>query len=310
MRIDNMGKIDRLYAITIYLLNVGKATAAELSRKFEVSVRTVQRDIDSLCQAGIPIVAETGANGGYYIAKNFRMDAHMATNEDYTFIITALKGLSSAMNSSKIDATLEKITSLTETSDSGIILDFSALNEGDSQLMQIFQDAIRKKRPVSFEYTNSDNITRLHTIEPIAVVYRWYAWYLLAYSIVKNDYRIYKLIRMRNAKIVDAVFTKEHKNAEIILRDKDKQMPQKLTEITVRCKSEARSKAIEYLNGKIICEYDNGDCDMTLNVIENEHFWFGTLLSLGDCIEIITPEHIRHRILEASKKIVKLYQKL
>lgn len=122
---------------------------------------------------------------------------------------------------------------------------------------------------------------KLHTVEPIAVVYRWYAWYLLAYSTVKNDYRTYKLIRMRNAEIVDAVFTKEHKNAEIILRDNDKQMPQKLTEITVRCKSEARSKAIEYLNGKIICEYDNGDCDMTLNVIENEHFWFGTLLSLG-----------------------------
>jgi predicted DNA-binding transcriptional regulator YafY len=214
------------------------------------------------------------------------------------------------MNSSKIDATLEKIASLTKSSDSGIILDFSALNEGDSQLMQILQDAIRTKHPVSFEYTNVDNMTRLHTVEPIAVVYRWYAWYLLAYSTVKNDYRTYKLIRMRNAEIVDAVFTKEHKNAEIILRDKDKQMPQKHTEITVRCKSEARSKAIEYLNGEIICEYDNGDCDMTLYVIENEHFWFGTLLSLGDGIEIIAPEHIRHRVLEAAKKIISLYQKL
>lgn len=81
---------------------------------------------------------------------------------------------------------------------------------------------------------------------------------------MKNDYRTYKLIRMRNTEIVDAAFTKEHKNAEIILRDNDKQMPQKPTEITTRCKSEARSKAVEYLNGKIICEYDNSDCDMTL----------------------------------------------
>ena len=305
-----MGKIERLYAITVYLLNIGKATASELSRKFEVSVRTVQRDIDSLCQAGIPIIAETGANGGYYLAENFRMDAHMATNEDYTFILTALKGFSSAMNSSKIDATIEKIASLTKTPDSGIILDFSTLREGDNQLMHILQDAIHTKRPVSFEYTNADNMTRLHTVEPIAVVYRWYAWYLLAYSTVKNDYRTYKLIRMRNAEIVDAVFTKEHKNAEIILRDNDKQTPQKLTEITVRCKSEARSRVIEYLNGKTICEYENGDCDMTLYVIENEHFWFGTLLSLGDWIEITAPEHIRHRVLEASKKIVSLYQKL
>jgi anti-anti-sigma regulatory factor len=69
------------------------------------------------------------------------MDAHMATNEDYTFILTTLKGFSSAMNSSKIDATLEKIASLTKNSDSGIILDFSVLHEGDSQIMQILQDA-------------------------------------------------------------------------------------------------------------------------------------------------------------------------
>lgn len=273
-----MGKIDRLYAITVYLLNNGKATATELSRKFEVSVRTVQRDIDSLCQAGIPIVAETGASGGYYLAESFRMDAHTATNEDYAFILTALKGFSSVMNSSKIDATLEKVASLTKTPNDGIILDFSVLREGDSQLMQILQDAVRTKRPVSFEYTNSDNITRKHTVEPIAVVYRWYAWYLLAYSTVKNDYRTYKLIRMRNAEIVDVAFTKEHENAEVILKDNEKKRPQMCTQITVRCKLEARAKAVEYLNGEISYEYENGECDMTLHVIENEHLWFGTML--------------------------------
>lgn len=84
--------------------------------------------------------------------------------------------------------------------DNTIILDFSVLREGDNQLLQILQDAIHTKHPVSFEYTNTDNITRIHTVEPIAVVYRWYSWYLLAYSVVKNDYRTYKLIRMRNAK--------------------------------------------------------------------------------------------------------------
>jgi len=307
---DNVGKVDRLYAITVYLLNNGKATARELSKKFEVSIRTIQRDIESLCQAGIPLVAETGANGGYYLAENFRMDAHTATNEDYSFILTSLKGFYSAMKSPKIIATLEKVASLTKNPDNAIILDFSVLREGDNQLLQILQDAIQTKRPVSFEYTNTDNITRIHIVEPIAIVYRWYAWYLLAYSTVKNDYRTYKLIRMRSAKIIDAAFTMKHKNAEEILHDIDNKMPRKHTEITVHVKSEARAKAIEYLNGKIIYEYDNNDCDMTLYVIENEHLWFGMLLSLGDGIEIKAPEHIRNRVLESAKKIVSLYQKL
>lgn len=305
-----MGKVDRLYAITTYLLNNGKTASRELSQKFEVSVRTIQRDIDLLCQAGIPIVAKTGINGGYYLQENFRMDAHMVSNEDYSFILTSLKGFYSAMKSPKIISTLEKVASLTKKPDSTIILDFSILREGDNQLLQILQDAIHTKHPVSFEYTNADNITRMHTVEPIAVIYRWYAWYLLAYSVVKNDYRTYKLIRMRNAKIIDIAFTKEHKNAEEILHDIDNQMPRKLTEITAYVKSEARAKTVEYLNGIITCEYDNNDCDMILYVVENEHLWFGTILSLGDGIEIKAPEHIRNRVLESAKKIVELYQKL
>lgn len=70
-------------------MNNGKTSARKLSEKFEVSVRTIQRDIDSLCQAGVPIVAETGINGGYYIEENFRMDAHTVSNEDYSFILTS-----------------------------------------------------------------------------------------------------------------------------------------------------------------------------------------------------------------------------
>lgn len=302
-----MGKIDRLYAITMYLLNNGKATARELSIKFEVTVRTIQRDIDSICQAGIPVVAETGVNGGYYISENWRMDAHTATTEDYSNILTALKGYYSAMNSSKINGTIEKITSLIKNPNDEIILDFSVLREGDNQLMQILQNAIKTKHLISFEYTNTDSITRIHTVEPIAMIYRWYAWYLLAYSTVKYDYRTYKLIRMRDAKIVDVLITNVHKSAEEILRDNDKKIPQKHTEITVHCKSKVRAKAFEYLNGKITNEYDNGDCDMTLYVIENEHLWFGMLLSLGDGIEIIAPEHIRNLILETAKRIVSLY---
>ncbi len=305
-----MGKIDRLYAITVYLLNNGKATARELSEKFEVAVRTIQRDIDAICQAGIPVVAETGIKGGYYLAENFRMDAHTATNEDYAFILTALKGLNSALDNPKLHATMEKVASLTKEPNNGIILDLSVLREGDNQLLHILREAIRTRHRVSFEYTNADSITRLHTVEPIGLVYRWYAWYLLAYSKVKKDYRTYKLIRMRKAKITDEVITKAHKSSEEILRDIEKNLPNKPAEITVHCKAEARARALEYLNGKITCEYENGDCDMTLYVIENEQVWFGMLLSLGDGIEVKEPEHIRKRLLETAKKIASLYQKL
>lgn len=265
-------KIDRLYAITVYLLNHGKTSASGLAGKFEVSVRTIQRDIDALCRAGIPIVAETGASGGYYLSETFHMDRHTATQEDYSFILTALKGFSSAMGNPQIDATLEKVSSLTRNQDDSIILDFSVLREGDEILLKTLRTAIRDKHPVSFTYTNSENVTRIHTVEPIAVIYRWYAWYLLAYSTVKKDYRTYKLIRMSDAVISDMPFTAQHASPEEILRESDRKSPQPSTEVIVRCKSEAKSRAIEYLNGKILRTYENGDCEMLLEVMEKNIF--------------------------------------
>lgn len=301
-------RTDRLYAITVFLLNHGKTSASELAKKFEVSVRTIQRDIDSLCEAGIPIAAETGATGGYYLTDSFRMDAQTATEEEYSYILTALKGYSTAMGSPRIDSAIEKIASLAKQKDDSVVLDFSVLREVDNSLMQALQEAIRRKKAVRFNYTNAENIVRTHTVEPIAVVYRWYAWYLLAYSTVKGDYRTYKLVRMNGLEITEADFSKEHDSTDKVLKESSKSNAQETIEIKICCKPEARAKAIEYLNGKITAEYNNGECDMSLYVIETEHLWFGTILSLGDGVVIKEPEHIRQRILDAAEKIVALYK--
>ncbi|MBP1755092.1 MAG: hypothetical protein H6Q59_1490 [Firmicutes bacterium] len=214
-------KLDRLYAITIYLLNHGKTSANELARHFEVSQRTIQRDIDALCQAGIPVVALTGTNGGYEILDTFRMGQHAATEEDYTHILTALKGLATAIHDPKVNATVEKFSSLIKEGSHGVILDFSILREGDERILQLLKSAVQSKLVVRFSYTNADNETRTHMVEPIAVIYRWYAWYLLAYSTVKEDYRFYKLVRIQNLERTDIPFSKEHEDADQILRRND-----------------------------------------------------------------------------------------
>ena len=93
-------KTDRLYAITVYLLNHGKTPAEVLARLFEVSVRTIRRDVDALCRSGIPVVAEPGAGGGYSLSEPFKLNAQAMNDADYTFILTALHGLSTSVSSS------------------------------------------------------------------------------------------------------------------------------------------------------------------------------------------------------------------
>lgn len=301
-------KIERLYAITVYLLNHGKTSASELAKYFEVSVRTIQRDMDALCLAGIPIVATAGAVGGYYISEHFKLDKQFATSDDYSYILTALQGLASAVNDQKVEQILEKISSVSNGNDNGIILDFSILHEGDESKLEMLQSAVIKKCVVSFIYTNNDNETRIHNVEPIAVIYRWFAWYLLAYSRIKDDYRTYKLVRMNDLRITDEPFMKEHAPASDILREADKTNSRRYIELTVRCAKAARPRVIEYLKGTVTTELPNGDTMMKLTVVENEQLWIGTLLSLGDSVEVIEPIEIRERLLSNAEKIISLYK--
>ena len=300
-------KRDRLYGITLHLLNHGKTSAAYLAKKFEVSTRTIQRDMDALCRAGVPVAAETGAAGGYYLKENFRMDAQTATRSDYSHMLTALKGYSTALDNPETAELMEKLAALAHNEDSGIILDFSVLREVDNRLIQTLKTAISRKLALRLGYTNAENLSREHVVEPVALVYQWYAWYLLAYSREKLDYRLYKLARMAGAELTGQEFTRTHAPAETILRENRRRAPRAVTEISVRCRPDARAKAIEYLNGTIVAEYPDGECDMTLRVIESEHLWLGTLLALGDGVKVMAPEHIRRRLIQAAGDILSMY---
>ena len=106
---------------------------------------------------------------------------------------------------------------------------------------------------------------------------------------------------------LDAITVKQrYESAEVLLHENDRHTPP-CTEVTVLCKAKARAKAGEYLNGVVTRELDGGDCEMLLYVVEREHLWFGTLLSLGDDIEVLSPVYLRRRIAAAAKKITALY---
>lgn len=301
-------KIERLYAITVYLLNHGRTSAGELAKYFEVSLRTIQRDMDSLCIAGIPVISTAGAAGGYEILEAFKLDKEFATPDDYSYILTALQGLVSATANRKAKHTLEKISNMSKSNDNGLILDFSVLREGDQSALQMLQTAVIEKRAVRFTYTNNNHETRTHAVEPIAVLYRWYAWYLLAYTNVKNDYRTYKLVRMSHLQITDTPFANDHEPAEVILKKTDQTDSRQYTEVLIKCSESVKARAMEYLKGMVMEEFTNGDVLMKVMVVENEHFWLGTLLSFGDRVEVITPENIRKRVIQSAKNIVSLYK--
>lgn len=305
-------KTDRLYALTLYLLNQGKSSASELAKHFEVSVRTIQRDIDALCRAGIPICAFTGTNGGYEILKDFKMNNQLASEDEYAYITTAINGLKTVTNNPVADDIYEKITVISKNRNTGMILDFSVLREGDEKLLQMLQSAVKSKQVVKFSYTNNSGETREHCVEPIAVIYKWYAWYMLAYNPAKQDYRTYKLVRMEDVYTTEDKFSKEHMSAEEILNNCNSSYQGKdiSTRVRMRCRGNAIHRIKEYLNGQLVESLEDGTAIMEIHVVENEQWWIGVVLSQGNEVEVIEPEHIKERIISSAKDILFLYKKL
>lgn len=129
-------KIERLLLIIIYLLNHKRVSAKTLSNQFDVSVRTIQRDIDTLTLAGFPIISFVGIDGGYEIDEQYKMHIQLADDQDYEIILSALKGFNTAFENKKIEKTLNKVKLLNHVSQEHIILDFSVLKE-KNQLIRI-----------------------------------------------------------------------------------------------------------------------------------------------------------------------------
>ncbi len=305
-------KTDRLYAITLYLLNHGKTSATELAKHFEVSVRTIQRDMDALCQAGIPIYALAGSNGGYEIADTFQMNNQLMSKEEFSYIATALHGLKTVTNSKHAGEIFEKISAISKTKDMGMILDFSVLREGDEKLLQMLQSAVANKQALKISYTNNNGETREHNVEPIAVIYKWYSWYLLAYSREKGDYRNYKLVRMNEVQITGEGFLAEHGTVESILAKCDSAYQKNIstTRVLLQCRNHTTHRIREYLNGKIVRTCEDGSDIVEIHIVENEQWWIGVVLSLGANVKVLEPEHIKRRIVNAARELLFLYEEL
>jgi predicted DNA-binding transcriptional regulator YafY len=305
-------KTDRLLSIVIYLLNHDTVSAAKLAERFEVSKRTILRDIEQISLAGIPIRSLTGANGGYSIMDGYKLDGRIINAEEQASIITALKGFLSSYNDKRYNQALEKISSIMPKQQSQhIFLDFGASGENSEiqAKLKMLEKAMQGKKAVHISYVNALGGASSRLVEPIALNYRWYAWYLLAYCQTKQDYRIFKLARISGLESTNATFTKCHGDPAVLLEQAFQGSGRKVLEITLLCKAEIKVQICEYLGGTVTETLENGDFIMRMCSLEDERMWFAMLLSFGDKVTVIEPEELKTRIIETAKNILSLYKK-
>ena len=301
-------KIDRLLAITMYLLNRETVSAAALAERFEVSKRTIQRDIEVLNQAGIPIVSTLGTNGGYEIMDGFKLTKQIAGMDDYINIIAALKGLSSAYDNDKINRTLEKALTAMPGKEQRVFVDFTVAREHPrvNETLRAIEAAIHDQTTLQIEYAGTEGQSSVRTVEPLALSYRWYAWYLFAYCRDRQDYRLFKLPRILSCRPLKSSFSKKHGNIEELMETHSSQDKRQWYRIRLLCRKEVRPQALEYLGNNIIEEQANGDFILE-NHLPFERMWFSLLLGFGDQVKVLEPEDLKIMLKEQAEKILSLY---
>ena len=303
-------KIDRLLALTIYLLNRDIVTGKELSEKFEVSERTIQRDIESMNMAGIPIHSIKGVGGGYQIMDTFKLSQTPASREDVRNIITALNGLKTALADKKLDATIEKMKSIALSDENKISLDFGIVHENKKvgiYLKQISK-AINNHKAVSIKYVNADGIVSKRIVEPLLLKFKWYAWYLAAFCLEKQDYRLFKLNRISELTELKQECNGMHSADEKLFEDLISADSRQYIDIKLLCKRNAEFVIQEYMPNCEITEIDGQSFYCTMHVPQNERFWYGVVLSLGDDVEILEPESLKKRVYMNAKRMINLYK--
>lgn len=200
-------KDNRLFRMLYYILKKGKVTARELAERFEVSIRTIYRDIDSLSSAGIPIYAIQGKGGGIEIADEFVLSKSLLTEDEKEQIMTALYGLEN-VNKSYENELLIKLSALFKIKNTNWIeVDFNSWqnNKIYEKIFNEIKSAILSKNILEFSYFGSNEET-YRKVKPVRLLFKGQDRYLYAFCLLRDDFRYFKLSRIKKLKTLPVIF--------------------------------------------------------------------------------------------------------
>ena len=297
-------KIDRLIGILSVLLQEEKTTAPELAERFEVSRRTINRDIEDLCKAGIPIQTAQGTGGGISIMNGYRMDRTILTSKDMQMILAGLRSLDSVSGSSYYGQLMEKIQAGSSEFVSGrdsILIDLSSwYKDSLAPKIETIQDAIEERHLIRFRYYAPSGEGE-RTVEPYYLVFQWSSWYLWGWCLKRKDFRLFKLNRMDRVQKTGKSF----ECREVTLPDLSNE---KVFSGGIKVKAlfepDQKWRLVEEFGPSCFAENDDGRLLFSADYTDMENLitW---ILTFGDKAEVLEPKEVREKIratIEAMRK--------
>lgn len=302
-------KINRLTEIILILLNKKIVTAKELSDKFQVSTRTIYRDIETLSLSGVPVYMSKGKNGGISLLEDFCINKTLLSKNDKESITLALKALST-IEYPDINSVINKVGFVKGTNDNDNWIDIDLSKWGnktyEDDKFDKIKYAILNSKLVEFSYINSLANQSKRIIEPIKLIYKGQSWYLYGYCTLKKDFRLFRISRIKNFDVKKAYFTKTYFEKQGINKEEKKVF--NTVKVKLEVKKEALYRVFDDFSEESIIENKDGTYQVTIEFPENE-WLYGYILSFGPYAKVMEPLHIKNIVLEKIKETLNMYNK-
>ena len=295
-------KDNRLFRILYYILEKEKVTANELADKFEVSVRTIYRDIDSISSVGVPIFTTQGKGGGIKIDNEYILSKSLFDANEKEQIIAALQGLEKTNKVYKSEL-ITKLSALFKIKNSNWIeIDFTSWGSNNTyqDLFNTLKIAIINKNIISFSYNSSKAEKINRRVKPIRLLFKEQDWYLYAFCLLRNDFRYFKLSRIKDLEVLAINYKDNFEN--IVLKREIKYE----NTVNIKLKFNKSVAFRVYDEFKAIVEDKKGNLYVEMK-IPNNYKLYNYIFSFGANVEILEPKEIRNQFKNMINKIAKKY---
>ncbi|MDT1958189.1 YafY family transcriptional regulator [Carnobacterium divergens] len=308
-------KVERLISIIMVLLDKERISAQTLADRFEVSLRTIYRDIDAINMAGIPVRSISGVGGGIEIMPNYKIDRKTFSTNDLSAILMGLSNISNMMQSKELSNALAKVKSFIpansakdiELKANQIYIDLSPWMGGrDAQnYLEIIKKALHEKNNLSFDYADRYGNKTTRSVEPYQLVMKNSHWYVHGYCLKRNDFRLFRLFRMSNLQLEDTFFTP--RDFEKPQLDFTNEVATMVETIQIRIHQSVMDRVLDF------CAYEqfapDGDEHYIVDFpfIENDYY-YTILFSFGNKCECLEPQHIRTEMKRRVNELATMYE--
>lgn len=299
-------KIDRMIGILSILLQQEKVTAPYLAEKFEVSRRTINRDIEDLCKAGIPLVTAQGVNGGISIMEGYKIDRTILTSSDMQAILAGLRSLDSVSGTKRYVQLMEKLSAGAShliTGDQHILIDLSAWRKPSlTHKIETIHNAIEDRQMIQFTYFSPRGESR-RKVEPYDLVFHWSNWYVWGWCQDRQDFRLFKLNRMTGLEVGESF---EKRRVPLPDLSNETIFPH-MYQVKALFSPECKWRLIEEYGPDSFVMQEDGQLLFSFGFADRESAlcW---ILTFGNKVELLEPTEFRKELYQFGTQLQKKYE--